>query len=350
MQELPVRNDNGSKVIKLSEIIAIVLLFVTILVGLYPKDKLENQVLSEQSNYDLTAIYLQNLIRMEPKNSNLMIAMIKTSIERENFDLSYSLLDVLKNDTSFEVQKESLFLSLKIRYGQLMNEKDVQKQNKFKNEIHNILETILTNNLHTKDNDQLLYNAAVAIGDKKSAFNFIRSIVSEDSNLSNRSKWLKNCHYLSVEVNDDDQNYICVKELLKIEDDKKVWIEVLSKLRQFTKEDIDKISKSSMLEKKDQLSFYFSAGLYDDYISQYSLYFDGLTNHKEKKESLSNLIKKFQAADRGIDIVEIVKKHEAVFLNDRKMANKLLKFYMGTAKIDYAKSFSLQLLKQKDIK
>ena len=59
------------------EIAIVFISFALILFFLYPKDILKENVLTEESNYDLSVLYLKNMLRHDPQNEVLMLALAK---------------------------------------------------------------------------------------------------------------------------------------------------------------------------------------------------------------------------------------------------------------------------------
>ena len=62
------------------ELIFTFIVFSIILIVLYPKDLLKEQILAEKSNYDLSMLYLENLLDHDPNNESLMLILAEQSL------------------------------------------------------------------------------------------------------------------------------------------------------------------------------------------------------------------------------------------------------------------------------
>ena len=102
---MSIAKDERLEVMSYSGILGVFLLFALVLYLLYPKEMLEQNVLKESSNYDLTEIYLENMLRQDPDNTELMIALANTAIESGNIDLATRLLKVLETSKDEAVLK-----------------------------------------------------------------------------------------------------------------------------------------------------------------------------------------------------------------------------------------------------
>ena len=107
------------EVITYIEVFLVFLVFSFILYVLYPKNMLEKQVLAESSNYDLTAIYLENMLRIEAENTVLTLALVKASIKGGKYDLALKMIKILEKDADNTSLQELIglrFEALKVKY------------------------------------------------------------------------------------------------------------------------------------------------------------------------------------------------------------------------------------------
>ena len=109
-------------VVRYTEVAAIVVAFSLLLVVLFPKNFIYKQVLEEKSNYDLTVAYLRNMLKRDPNNSALLLALIDAALRQGNIDLGLRLSDALRNSPDPTVRRRLLELRyrmLKARYAKL---------------------------------------------------------------------------------------------------------------------------------------------------------------------------------------------------------------------------------------
>lgn len=132
------------------EIFVIFTSFCIILFLLYPKDMLEKNVLKETTNYDLSILYLQNMLKQDPTNENLMFKLAQKSIQAGKRDLALRLLQILYNSNIYK--KEAYKLSYLITKQDYFDTKKIT----IKQKLSKLLNTIITKNLYKKNEKELL--------------------------------------------------------------------------------------------------------------------------------------------------------------------------------------------------
>ena len=90
-------NNSKEYVASYKELIITFLVFCIILFMLYPKDLIKEQILAENSNYDLSMLYLKNMLKNDPSNESLMLLLASQSLRSGKKDLAYKLLELLHN-------------------------------------------------------------------------------------------------------------------------------------------------------------------------------------------------------------------------------------------------------------
>ncbi|MDQ7066894.1 MAG: hypothetical protein Q9M40_02205 [Sulfurimonas sp.] len=99
-------------VITYKELIFTFLMFSVILIVLFPKDILKEQILAENSNYDLSMLYLKNLLKHSPEDESLMLILAEQSLRSGKRDLSLRLLELLLQSKNVEYRHKAHILEL----------------------------------------------------------------------------------------------------------------------------------------------------------------------------------------------------------------------------------------------
>jgi hypothetical protein len=344
MSQLSASKDQELGVINVFETLLLFIAFLTILIFLYPKGSLEKKVLAENSNHTLTSLYLKNLIKLNPQDSSLVLAMAKTLYQQQKIELASELLQILESNPDDKIKKESTILHLTINNEKLKSIKDEDKKESIVNKSRELLNSISTSNIEDIQTNKNLYQIALAINEKKTALKFNMDIIRNSQN-DEYLYWLKNAHYLSDDINDDTTDIFVLKKLLK-EDDKSndIWLNaLLPKLK------TDKEMQALKVSLKDeQLANFY---IYNkQYLKANKLYLSLLNkskNIKDKKNLLLKSIKTLTSVNLVKKAALLAHKYENDFLNDVEMRKTLLKLYLSANKPNLAKKLSLKIIKQK---
>ena len=334
------------------EIIFIFLLFLSVLVLLYPKDRLKQQVLNEQSNFDLTAIYLKNMLRLEPQNSKLIFALARSAYEQKKYYLAQKLLELLEDTKNSELKLKSIKLNLQIQHVLLKEDLTTNLKDKIKHKITVLLNKISHDEIKDIENLAFLYHVAIANSDKTNALNLVEQILSKPN--IKRVYWLKNCHYLASELNEIDKDFLCLKELI-LKDDKNSlkWIEALASLAKKDKQmqiKIKKFTKSNNLHDIQKAYLLFSSGEYKNSSKLFLKLYQKTNSKEQKKRFLLLTLEVLIKGNLPKKAAQIAKKYEDQFLDDAKMMQKFLKIYLLASKTNYASELSKKLLKNLESK
>jgi hypothetical protein len=344
------RDKKEHKVINALEIIVLFFAFLIVLYFLYPKGKLEKNILQEKSNYDLTAIYLQNLIHLQPDNSKLVLSMANTLYQQKKYNLALNLLNVLSQDSNQDIRQQAALTHLNINKKYIDNEKDPIKKRMYILDNRRLLKNISYEQIKDLNSSKTLYDTAISVGDKKSALKFnekIITLVKEEEKL----KWLKNLHYISNELNNTSLDKMTLMQLIKKDQNrtKKTWIMALVPLLN-QNDDIDAISQELNLTGKVLADFYLINKKYDKAALEYQKMYKDEKIPKIRSIILTDLMEVFRRNTKNSKIIDIIKGYENEYLDDPKMIKKFLKLYLEADHADYAKKLSLKIIKYKDIK
>ncbi len=337
---------NHQKIISKGELLTLALLFLAVLVLLFPRQGLKEQILEEKSNYDLTSIYLHNLIRLEPENADLVLEMAKILYQQKKFHLAKNLLLALREDKTPKIQQEVSLLSLQINNVRLEKEKNIHKKALLLQENATLLSHIADVEYHDINKSKTLYYTALALKEKQTALKFNLNILSQCPR-NEQLKWLKNLHYLAHDLNQTTIDKEALLELVKQDTHESIlWLDALLSM--------DKkviLNAKELGLKGDNLAyFYLLTKQADKAIPLYLSLYKEAKNHVEKRAYLLKIIKQLRASNKAKEAATIVQAYEDDYLQESDTIKILLKLYLEAGRADLAKRLSLKLMQKKDIK
>ena len=335
-----------TEVATFKEIFFIFAIFAFILYILYPEDMLRKQVLKEKSNYALTAIYLEYMLKLDPKNSELLLAAAKVSLKNGNIDLSQELMVVLEKSSDNTIQDKLLIVKYKVLQAQKNRVKNSEEVTKIDKQMSKLLNNIAKKGLFEKKNALLWYNHAIALSQKESALLFLKPLYKTGDIYA-----LQQCVYLAIKQKDKEDRLYCIDALAKKksntstqwliasyhihkdEGDSKKSIEILH--------EIIKLDPSYKKELADlQLSvgnFEMSSQVYLS-LSQYSV------NRESQKMYLFKAIQALQQGGLKKEAIALAQEHEEQYLSNDDIVQDFIKLYLSMDALEAARTLSVKLL------
>jgi hypothetical protein len=340
------RRDEKDLVITSLEILALFIGALLLLILLFPKDKLKEQVMKEKSNYDLTATYLQNLIRIDPNNSKLVLTMAKTLSIQKRYNLAKSILEKLSDNEEDSIREEAVISYLEINNILLEKEKDPKKIKKIIDKNRGLLRKISLKKINDLKKSKTLYYAALSINDKESAIRFSQNLINLIKG-KEKIKWFKYTHYLAVDLNKTDIDKSALIFLSKNDkNDKKEWLQALSTYT-LKSPNIDKLIKKLQLDDESKAYFYLLNKKYEKSAKLYKKVFEESKDPKNKRELFITIIDSMRASNKTKKAAILVHKYEDLYISDKEIRKKLLKLYLEANRADFAKKLSLKIMAQR---
>jgi len=322
--------------------------FSFVLYVLYPKDMLEKQVLSESKNYDLTAIYLENMLRLEPENKGLTIALIESSIKSGKFDLALKMVAVLEKESQ-TVPGETLiryrFEALKVKYFS-SNEKRFQKETV--SQLQTVLTEVIENKYYRSETLEYWYKGAREFSINKKALFFLYKLLEKEET----SLWLKECFYLSSDIKDEKMQESCLKRLRQIDARHyNEWTKTAYYLAVEAGE-----TEQAIILLKDMASksikwhielakFYIELKRYKEASSEYMVLYKASRSASDRKKYLIKALESLQYGSLMDEAAALARKYEALYYRDKEMSGVFIKIYLGGNKLEDAKRVSIKRLK-----
>ena len=336
----------GNQVVSIWEIVFLFGIFTFVLYILYPKEMLHRQVLSEKSNYELTGVYLQNMLRLEPANTKLMLAAANVSLERGNLDLTEKLLSVLEKESNPSIEKKLKWPKLKLLKAQIdksINPKYIAQKNK---EIAHTIRTVAQKNLFDKKDALLWYREAINMHMKEESIQFIKFLEKSDDPIG-----LEACVYTLTEPKYREERINCAMRLVKRGGkDAKKWL--VTAWRLYTDdgnykkavEVLEKLSKIDASYQEELAKAKFAAGEFRQASELYMKLYKKSTSYERKKHYLLRAIDSLREGKYYEDAVRLAQKYEDLYLKDEDMSQKLIKRYLSVGNIGAARDLSTKIL------
>ena len=331
------------------EILLIFISFAVILFVLYPKELLQEQILKETSNYDLSMLYLKNMLKQDPSNESLMIFLAEQSLSSGKRDLAYRLSRLLLGSQDTEIKKKAYLVSYNIAKADYYYVKSQEQRKKILKDLDDAFSVIVKNEYYNQDdlyrwyeeaeflhkdqekyellkkvlmqnpNDVALLTTAYYLANKlekpKDVLKFLFQLQEKDR--KNRQKWLFTEYHFFMKR----EEYVQAEAFLKKNsDDSDAWKELLANFYTWTK----KYKKASNV-----------------YIQLYK------TSEDEDTQILyfTKAIQILQSGNYLDEAANLGHKYEKHFFTNIKVRNFLLKLYIATNHLDKARALSNRILK-----
>lgn len=344
-------NNQRVFVISYLEIVGLFVIFSSILYILYSNnDMIEEKVLSETSNYDLTAAYLENLLQHDQKNESLILALAKNVKKSGNFYLSIKLLDTLKNTKSSDMRQEIQDLKYYILKDSL-NHLDKEEKIKTQDQMKLLIKQIQLRKYQTINDIKQWYSESIWIRD------YIGAMVLAKKALKMNEKdiyWLEQCYMLGIELKEKDIVNMSLDGLLRYDlDNEEKWLTALYYQAYNDKEYekavafLVKLKKFSSTWKAEHANLALAM---KQYRKASALYMELSQNSKQsylKKKWLLKSVESLQYGNLMNEATALAQRHEEWYLDDREIMNKWIKLYLNANDLEAASKLSNKLLELK---
>jgi len=336
------------------EIIIGFIVFSIILLILYPRDVLTKQVLAEQSNYDLSMLYLQNMLDNDPSNESLMLSLAKQAYRGGKKDLSFKLLHLLHNSKDSDIRSKSYRLSYEIAkedYYYFEKHEKTEDKNAKLQEMQVIYNTILDEHFYTKDDVQMHYKESYFLNDKTDGYFLLQQILKDNPN---DIKLLGSVYYIASDLKEYDKSmgYLDRLSMLDTTHQEK-WLEqryfLIATTYKYNKAESYLIANAqhSKFWADKLLRFYLEHKKYKKASGLYMNAFHKASPLSAQRELWLKAINTLRAGNLNKDALRLAYKYENYFLRDKQARIELLKLYIALNDLHKANSLSKKILRMK---
>ena len=343
-----------SYVVTYQELIFIFIVFSVILIVLYPKDLLKEQILSEKSNYDLSMLYLKNLIKHNPEDESLMLILAEQSLRTGKRDLSLRLLELLLESKSIENRHKSTLLSYELLKDEYYYFKDEAKQIAQKKILRKLFLNIYNDKMYKEGEIEKWYQESIFLDEKGARYYFLQQkLIQEPEDV----ELLETAYYLSVSLSkkQDSYKYINMLQIYDVKNAEKWYLAeyyMLLQYKQYTKVkklllENSKNSKNSKKWKNLLAEYYLMKKEYKNSSDIYLELSDESSDNVDKREYLFQAVQAFQSGNKLDEAARLAYENEQYYIDDIVVRKFLLKLYMATGHLDYASKLSKKILQRK---
>lgn len=341
--------DTRTEVASYWEAFFVFAVFAFVLIILYPKNMLKEQILAEKSNYELTSIYLKNMLKLEPENADLMAAMAKVSVKRGNVDLALELLNLLKNHKERRIQIEVN----QIRFNLLEVQRNFENKKAlilvYDAQIKALINKIADEGLFKDEEVLNWYNSALQYSQKDAAMKFLQRI----SRSGKDAYVLEQCVYLADALHDTSKKMQCLEKLAmtsSVQDSKK-WLLALYQMylkegeNNKAKEVLEKLANIDPHYKEVLAGYQLRTGNYKGSAKIYMTLYDLTPEKKDKVKYLFRALEVLQVGKQNDEAVKLAKRYEDQYLDNQEVTEKLIRFYLAIEHVEEARELSVKWFK-----
>ena len=340
--------DKRIKVITYAEVTGLVVVFATILYLLYPKTMLQKQVLSESSNYDLTATYLENMLRIDPTNKTLMYKLAETALKRGKIDLTLSLSQVLLNDASDQEKSRILQLQYKA-YRQEYLYASKERRDKITPILKKLNQQISTFYLPSKEEQRYWFKEMFWLQAYPKALQIINEALKQEPQ---SLYWLNQQYELASRLHLQAQKKHALTQLLMLDKaNKAYWLKQALALAKEESDPVQIAHYESQLKhllpatSADQnIQEKIDQGLYIQAANLYMQRYHEAPNKTQKIHWLKSALLVLVTYGMPQERVRIIKEVESDFLDDPEMVEYFLTIYLESDHLKDAVALSKKVL------
>ena len=338
-----------SYVVTYKELLFTFIVFAVILFVLYPKDLLKEQIVSEKSNYDLSMLYLKNLLKHDPKNESLQIILAEQSLRSGAKLESIALLDKLIKSKNEKIRKKAFLLDYELKKDNYYYIKDKKLKRKAKKELKKLFRYIYYQKLYNEKDEDKWYNEALFLDEQGPMYYFVqKKLKSEPNNV----ELLTKAYYLSLKFNNRKKAVKYIHDLI-IYDTKnsEKWLldnyYMLLNSKQYA--EVEKLlyqkSKTSLNWKKRSADYYLMRKSFRRASRMYIELFNETKSYNKRKQYFFKAVRALQAGSYLQASANLAHRYENYYLYDREVRKFLLKIYISTSNLNYASNLSKKILK-----
>ncbi len=332
-----------AKFVDNKEILAFVVIFFFLSILLFPKGKIERIILEEDSNIELSNIYLKQLVKLNP-DPNLKVLMIERLIMLGKYDEALDYIKDLESYPEENIKAKVIFskyLILKAKYfsNKLLNEdkekirsemKEILKSSYGKSSDLELLKKIYKESLSMFFPDLALeislkinsikpedlywleesYKNSLATENYSTALNILKKLIIMDE--KNKVDWLKKFYNISLMIKDYNEALWALN-----------YLKILDKNNE---EIYNKKILDLYLIKKD----YSKAINYCLYFLEREKKIDNKKEYFKKALEIAMSIKRYDIAK------EVIRNNYKNFLHDKEMVKFILKSALATGDPKFA--------------
>jgi len=341
---------NKNYVVTYKELAFMFIVFCTILIVLYPKDLLKEQIVSERSNYDLSMLYLKTLLEHDPNNESLMLILAEQSLRSSKKELSLRLLEELLESKNKNHRNKATLLSYELKKDDYYYIKDERLQYEQKEALRKLFLAIVWGEMYSEDKIDYWYHESVFLQEDAAMYLFAKKkLLKDESNV----ELLEIAYYLSSKLRKPEESWKFMGLLSKYDEARKdKWL--LDGYYMLINNHSYDRAQELLLERAStsqewKIRFAEFLLMRQQYVKASNMYmemFEATNEYGQKKKYFMQAMHALQAGNEMQRIATLAKTHEALFIKDVEVRKFLLKAYLATGNLDAASVLSKKILQR----
>ncbi|MBN2895816.1 MAG: hypothetical protein JXK05_08025 [Campylobacterales bacterium] len=319
-------------------------IFLFILIVLYPKSILQEQVLSESRNYDLTMAYLRNMIKLEPQNDELLVRMAKLSIDRGKLDLGNELLVLLRQSDAPMLIEQRRLLEYRLLKAEKGLHVTLERQNEIDVQMRAKMSEALQAGVNDPDLAKVWYEEASALEEAHAALGFLRPLIA-----LREPQWLERCVYLAGSLGVYETQLECVEALLLVDEARSnEWMRARYHVALAAEHKELALQSALALAQSEPRYFDEAATLYAS-IGNFKAASDLMLERYERTGEATFLLRAIEwlrAGERIDAMVALIQRHEERHLNDPSVINAMMRIYLAAQRLSEARLLAEKVLRR----
>jgi len=340
-----------SYVVTYKELLFTFVIFGMILFVLFPKDLLKEQILAENSNYDLSMLYLKNLLQHSPEDESLMLILAEQSLRSGKKDLAIRLLDLLLNSENLDHKFKATLLSYELKKEDYYYLKEYKAQKKQRRELRVLFFKIYTHKMYDETEIQRWHDESLFVGNSSSTYFFTKELLKKDKK---NIALLEEAYYLSIKLRKPKDSLMYIRLLSKYDNSRaNKWLfdeyNMYINYRQYDKAELllKKQAKSGLATWRTRLAdFYVMRQSFSKASDIYIDLFKDSDDYKTKRHYFYKATGALQAGSRFSHAAQLAHRYERYYLKDKAARQYILKLYISTGNLEYASSLSKRILRK----
>ncbi len=342
-------------VVSNKEIFLIFITFSLILVFLFPKEILKEKLLEEESNYDLSVLYLQNIMRHDKLDEKFVLLLATRSAQTGKKDLACKLTKLLLHSKNTAIIKEAVLLRyqlLKEKYFYLYSKKDKKDAKKIKDELISLFNTIVQRHYYKQKELLQWYAESLFLLQNRVSLMLLEKLLAEGNG---DKKLYVEGFYLAQKLGKKDEALRFIHKLEAIDEkNRDKWL--LSEYYFLLNNSSTKQAKKLLLREAQHsrkwkirlAQFYVAHREYKKAFAIYKRFFQSTLSLGQKKHYFVEAIKTLEAGNYMHEAASFASVYEDYFIRFKNMRTYILKLYLRANELQKAANYSKKILQMSE--
>ncbi len=331
------------------EIIFSIIIFVIVLVALYPKEVLKDKISNDGSNYQLNMVYLNDLLKHSPNDQSLKLMIMEQHMNVGKFNDAIKISHNLINSKNVSIRHKAtvlLYQAKKEKY--FAKDTTPEEKDALYSDLQQLFNKIFVNKLYGSDAYKWYQEALFAKNNYATYFFLQKAFPSHQNDIA----LLKNGYYFANKLHKPQESIKYLNLLEKL--DTKNYIQwALFRYEYYmqqhrykdAQEILKKYAHDSSVTKERLATFYLTMGDYKKASETYLNLFYNTKDDKTKRHYLKESIRILQSGNLLQDAASLAHNFESQYIRNKAMRKFFLRIYLAAGRLDYASALSKKILK-----